>query len=119
MEKQNQWEDLPKVVLLPPSLIFLLLDQCYSQCGPLASFRASSLSIPKFVYILIGISAMICIENNDRQKELSQPLHFTNENSDAQTFKLVAEPKLEPKSTKISNSNLIPFIALDSLMSQY
>lgn len=67
--------------------------------------------------MLVGISVMILQEKNDRQKELWQPLHFTNENSEAQPFKLVAELKLEPKSTRISNSNPIPFIAPDSPMS--
>lgn len=48
-------------------VIFFFLDQSYSRCSPLASFQVSPLSIAKFIYMLVGILAMICIEKNDRR----------------------------------------------------
>lgn len=49
---------------------------------------------------------------------LSQLLHFTNETSEAQSSRLVAEPKLEPKSIGyIIRGNLIPLIAPGAPMS--
>lgn len=57
------------MVSLPYSLIFFLKDQCYSKSDLLASCRASLLSISKFTYVLVGISAMVCIEKNDSQRD--------------------------------------------------
>lgn len=108
MEKQNQGKDLPIVVSLPLSLIFSLLDQCYSKCGLLASCRTSPLSISKFMYVLLGVSAQ---KKSNSQRDSPNPLILQMRILKPSLPSLVAESELEPKSTRIYNINLTAFIA--------